>query len=472
MPDGKRILPRRVLIASTNPLFDRGLQKLMEERSGSQSLLFRTTSNMKETVQALEDWQPDLVVVDYDDQAINRSEFLTYFVSGDQPMQVMLVSLQADGEVVIYDRRTLTTAQAADWLDFHGYASPTFQGKKELRKGRDMKHFVIASTLVILGTIVFYALLRVIGLLPTEASLQAVSIDRLFNVHFLLISFFFSLVVVFLIYSLVVFRRKPGQIEVGKHITGSTPLEITWTVIPLGIVLILSYLGSVSLAEIRRIDPQAMVVKVTAGQWFWKFEYPDYGITSSTLYLPVNRQVLLKMTSVDVIHSFWVPEFRVKQDVLPGANLVKELRITPTKIGSYTVMCAELCGGKHAEMTSPVIIVNQTDFDQWVKTESTAMNDPVGRGQKYIKENGCTGCHSIDGSKLVGPTFMGLFGHSVQLADGASVTADQNYLKESILEPNAKIVKGFPPNIMPKNYGQALTEDQVNDIIAFLESIK
>ena len=125
-----------------------------------------------------------------------------------------------------------------------------------------------------------------------------------------------------------------------------------------------------------------MVVNVTAFQWNWEFEYPDYGITTNTLYLPVNQQVLLKMTSRDVIHSFWVPEFRVKQDVLPGANLVKELRITPNLPGDYKVRCAELCGGAHAAMEGPVKVVTKTDFDAWVAKKSASAARSGGTGPK------------------------------------------------------------------------------------------
>jgi cytochrome c oxidase subunit 2 len=144
------------------------------------------------------------------------------------------------------------------------------------------------------------------------------TIDQLFNLHFLVIAFLFSLIVVFMAYSLIVFRKKEGDNAEGKFIKGNNRLEVIWTIIPLGIVIYFSYLGSVSLAETQRVDPQAMEVKVVGGQWFWRFEYPEYGITSDKLVLPVDEQVLLRMTSLDVIHSFWVPEFRVKQDLLPG----------------------------------------------------------------------------------------------------------------------------------------------------------
>ena len=164
-------------------------------------------------------------------------------------------------------------------------------------------------------------------------------------------------------------------------------------------------------------------------------------------------QVQLVMTSRDVIHSFWVPEFRIKQDILPGKNLVKELRITPNRIGNYTVYCAELCGGAHAYMTAPVKVVSQADFDAWVAEQTnTASLTPAQRGEKQVKASGCTGCHSLDGSARPGPTWKGLAGSQVKLADGSTVTADDEYLLESIADPNAQVVEGFPPNMMPPNY--------------------
>lgn len=335
-----------------------------------------------------------------------------------------------------------------------------------------MKHFVVVGVLVVVVTVVVNLLLESVGLLPVQASAQAVPIDNLFSLHVRVISFLFALIVVFMLYSVVVFRRRPGETGDGDHFEGHTGLEIAWTIIPLGIVLYFSYIGAQALADTRRIDPQAMEVKVTASQWAWKFEYPELGITSTTLNLPVNRQVLLKMSSTDVIHSFWVPEFRVKQDVLPGADMVKELRITPTLVGQYKVRCAELCGAAHAFMENTVAVLDPVAFDAWVKEQSNVSDDPAARGQKLVTQNGCTGCHSIEDKVLVGPSWKGLFGSQVPLADGSTATADEAYLTQSIVDPNAKVVKGFNPNIMPPIYKQALTEAQLGDIIAYIKTLK
>jgi len=336
-----------------------------------------------------------------------------------------------------------------------------------------MRHFIIVGILVVVATLLVNTLLQSIGLLPVQASTQATIIDRLFNAHFLLISFLFSLIVVFITYSLIVFRRKPGESEDGAHVTGKNGLEVIWTILPLGAVLYFSYLGAQSLAEVRRVEPQALEVKVIGGQWYWIFEYPQYGITSRSLNLPVNRQVLLKMTSRDVIHSFWVPEFRVKQDLLPGENLVKELRLTPSQTGEFKVRCAELCGASHAYMESPVIVMEQASFDAWLNEQiKTVAADPAGRGQQWASNFGCISCHAIDGKRLVGPGWKGLYGKQTELTDGSTVTADDVYLRNAILSPNTQISKGYPPNVMPNNYSQLLSAEQIDDVIAYIKTLQ
>jgi cytochrome c oxidase subunit 2 len=333
-----------------------------------------------------------------------------------------------------------------------------------------MKHFFIIAILVVAFTFLLHTGLTDIGLLPKQASLQAVEIDKLFNVHIWLISVLFSLIIVTLVYSLIVFRRKKGESGDGAYIVGNNRLEILWTMIPFFLVLYLAYLGAQSLGIIRQVDTTAMVVHVTAGQWFWKFEYQDSGVTSSTLYLPVGRQVDLQMTSLDVIHSFWVPEFRVKQDLVPGQTT--ELRITPDLIGTYHVRCAELCGTRHAYMEAPVYVVSPQDFYSWIASQaSTVSQDPVQRGQLLAQQNGCSNCHSVSGSAGIGPTWQHLYESQVSLADGSTVTADADYLRNSIMTPNLQIVKGYYPNVMP-DFSSVLKQTEVEDIIAYIQSLK
>lgn len=334
-----------------------------------------------------------------------------------------------------------------------------------------MKHFIIIALLIIASTFAIHGGLISIGLLPVQASAQAVSIDQLFGIYTWAIAFVFSLIVVILLYSLVVFRRKKGETGEGTRIGSSSTLEVTWTVIPLIAVLFLAFLGARSLGETRRIDPSALVVKVIAEQWNWQFQYPDYLFSSKDLYLPVGKQVDLQMTSLDVIHSFYVPEFRLKQDVLPGRTV--DLRITPTRIGHYTVSCAQLCGAHHTDMTANVVVVSQADFLAWTKQEiAAAPKDPVLIGQQLASLYGCAVCHSTDGSKKVGPSWLHLYNSSVTLSDGTKVTADVKYLTNSIENPNLQIVSGFSPNVMPETFAQALNQSQIQDLIAYIESLK
>jgi cytochrome c oxidase subunit 2 len=168
-----------------------------------------------------------------------------------------------------------------------------------------------------------------------------------------------------------------------------------------------------------------------------------------------------------------VPEWRVKQDVLPGENLVKELRVTPTQLGNFQVLCAELCGGAHAYMNSPVVVMTQEDFNSWVSKEvSSSMADPVARGEKWAVNNGCMGCHSLDGKDGVGPTWKGLFGSEVEWVDGKKYKVDENYLKSAILRPQLQMRKGYNPNLMPQTYGSLLTSEQIDDLIAYIISLK
>ena len=338
-----------------------------------------------------------------------------------------------------------------------------------------MGHFVIVWILVIVMTVLTYFGLDAAGLAtqmnPVAASAQAAPIDQLWHWEVMVISFLFSLIVVPMMYSLVVFRQKKGEMKDGEHMEGNATLEIAWTVVPLIIVVIFAYLGAYSLGEVRLVDPNAMVINVKAQQFTWTFEYPEYGIISTELHLPVDRQVVLKMESADVIHSFWVPEFRLKQDVVPGR--VTEYRVTPTLEGSYKVRCAELCGTSHAYMENPVIVNSQADYDAWIVEQvkiAEASKTPEGQGKVTATKYGCIGCHSADGSPMTGPTWFGLYGSTVNLADGTTVTADDAFITESILDPNAKIVAGFPsPSVMPP---YALTEEEITNLIAYIKTLK
>lgn len=336
------------------------------------------------------------------------------------------------------------------------------------------RHFVIVGILVIVMAVLIYVGLDSAGLMPVEASAQAADIDWMWNLEVIAMSFLFALIVVPLAYSLIVFRRRKGDTTDAEHMEGNTKLEITWTIIPLFIVMAYAYLGAINLAETRRVDPDAMVVKVTGLQWDWTFEYPPVNgvsMVSKQLHLPVGKQVLLRMTSNDVIHSFWVPEFRVKQDLVPGR--ITELRITPTLEGNYKVRCAELCGAAHYDMENDVIVSSQEEFDAWMGEQlalaEEASQTPEGRGQALVTARGCTACHSINGSPGIGPTWFNLFGRQEQMTDGSVITVDEAYIHESIKAPQAKIVAGFENQLMPP---YDFTDEQLDDIVAYLKTLK
>lgn len=333
-----------------------------------------------------------------------------------------------------------------------------------------MKHAIGAVIIISVLFIAGLLLLTTDRLLPEAASLQSKPIDYLFSLHFIVIAFLFALIVGALIYSVFFFRRKKGDLSEGVYFNHNNKLEIIWTIIPLVVVITFAVIGSDVLAQTMRVDPTALQVRVIGQQWSWRFEYPEYGITSTELVLPVDQQVLLTLTSSDVIHSFWVPEFRVKQDALPGME--RELRVTPSIIGAYTLMCAELCGRDHAYMNASVFVKSEEDFDIWISDQLEAVSDdPIVRGETWYKQYGCFACHSIDGTKMTGPSFKNIFGTAVESEDGRSVTIDDGYLLESIIDPGAFVVKSYA-DAMPKNFADQLSDTQINDLIAFIKSLK
>lgn len=478
---------RRVLIASSHPLFGQGLRSLLHERRAAGVEVVGMATSLEQALEMIEKHKPDLVIVDYDDQSLNRDEFLARFVEGESKLRLVLLSLQSAQEALVYDRRSLAASEIDDWLEEWNFADETPALRKSnhviaenLPAGRNvsnrrnsMKHLIIAGILVILVTAGLLFGMGYVRLLPEQASAQAVPIDQLFQIHFIAIAFLFSLIVVFMLYSIVVFRRKAGDTSDARHIEGNTNLEIAWTIIPLITVMAFAVLGGQALSDTLRADPRALEVNVIGQQWAWRFEYPQYGIVSDTMYIPKDKQVILYLSSLDVIHSFWVPEFRVKQDALPGGKeFVRDLRVTATKLGEYKVRCAEMCGTQHAFMESPVIVVTQEDFEAWVAEQTGESADPVERGQKAAQTYGCLACHSLDGSALVGPSWLGVYGSQRQFVDGTSLVADEQYLLESILNPNLHIVQGYAPGLMPQNYGDQLSEQIINDIIAFIMSLK
>ncbi|MDX1613762.1 MAG: cytochrome c oxidase subunit II [Candidatus Promineifilaceae bacterium] len=348
------------------------------------------------------------------------------------------------------------------------------------------KQLLTVAVLIAVSTVLVYLLLAQIYQLPVSASAEAQSIDTMFTAHFIIIAFLFSLVAVFVLYSVFRFRRQEGDDADGTHFHGNTTLEILWTIVPLVMVVAFGVWGAFVLNDITEARPNEMVVNVTGQRFVWSFEYPDYPDVGPTqeLVLPVDQPVRLRMNSIDVLHSFWVPEFRVKQDLVPGQET--NLLVTPSETGDYQVRCAEICGGGHHSMRAPVQVVSQSEFDQWVQeqTVSLANLSPAERGEQWYTEFGCNGCHSVDGSDGVGPTWLGLLGRQEQFDDGSTATADEAYIRESILMPNAKVVSGYPQGVMPGDYEerfaareselaeQGIEVDILAELIAYIQTLE
>jgi cytochrome c oxidase subunit II len=375
----RHLAPWRVLIASSHPLFAKGLLSLLQKRQKAEVDVVGLVSTINEALAALQSLNPDLVVVDYDDEKVNRDDFLKHFVTGEGRLRVVLLSLKEGGdEAIVYDRRTLAASRIGEWLE--KWTDPQEPKKTseleknniepvsaDLMRSNKMKHVIGAILFVFLIAAAGIFALERLNILPEQASQQAQYIDGLFNIHFYAIVILFALIVGLMIFSMLVFRRKPGDTTDAAHVEGSTNLEAMWTIVPLIAVLIIAFIGADVLGAVERPEPRPLEVRVVSFQWAWSFEYPDYGIISPELVLPVDRQALLLLSSRDVIHSFWVPEFRVKQDALPGGDdMVRPLRITPTQTGNYKVLCAELCGLGHAEMRADVRVVTPDEFEEWV----------------------------------------------------------------------------------------------------------
>lgn len=299
--------------------------------------------------------------------------------------------------------------------------------------------------------------------LPEAASTMAPEVDSLFNFVTIVSAILLAAVVAAMLYFVYRYRRRaPG--EQPPVVQESKALEISWIVVPTILVLLVFNWGFKSFVKQKTMPADAYQIRVEAQQWSWLFEYPN-GVTSDTLYVPVDEPVRTTMSSKSVLHSFFVPAFRVKQDVLP--NRYTSVWFEATETGTYDLFCAEYCGRNHSEMEAPVKVVSQQRFNEWLESSEMPDDLPLPRlGEQLYNQQGCNGCHSLDGSAGVGPTWDGLYGTTErEMSDGSTVTVDENYLRRSILEPSAEIVQGFQ-GTMP-SYAN-LSERQVSALIAFI----
>jgi cytochrome c oxidase subunit II len=340
--------------------------------------------------------------------------------------------------------------------------------------------------LVVLGIVLGLgatAVAILIPWLPVSASEQAGDIDFVFWFVTGICIAVFSVVASIAVYSVLKFRAPPDDDSDGLPIHGHTGIEIVWTVVPFLLVTAMGVVSAVALARTEEIPEDAMVVNVVGRQFAWQFLYPpedapDPGedalecdadpmrprcVTSGQLHLPVDVPVHLRLRADDVIHSFWVPEFRQKQDLLPGK--VRSLAITPTKVGEYEVLCTELCGLGHSVMRAAAIVTSQEEFDRWKEEARQQTSGGGNAGEAVFAQNGCGSCHTLEEANTTGTTGPNL-DELPQAAQRAGKPLEA-FVRESIVSPDAYVAPGFPAGVMPKTYAN-LPKEQLDALVQYL----
>jgi cytochrome c oxidase subunit 2 len=267
------------------------------------------------------------------------------------------------------------------------------------------------------------------------------------------------------LYFVIRYRRTEDN-QIGKRERAGIWLEITWSVIPFAIMMVMFVWGAKVFFRAQRPPADAVEYYVVAKQWMWKFQHPEGYREINTLHVPVGLPIKLTMTSEDVIHSFFVPAFRGKMDVVPGRYTTYWFEAT--KPGSFRLFCAEYCGTEHSMMRGTIEVMEQRDYEEWLAGRAGEGGTEMVSGAELFTAKTCDTCHRAD-SELQAPYIQGIFGHEVELTDGSSVMVDENYIRESILDPGAKVVKGFQP-LMPTYKGQ-LSEEELLQLIIYIKSL-
>ncbi len=301
--------------------------------------------------------------------------------------------------------------------------------------------------------------------LPEAASTIAGDVDSLF--YFILVT---SIILFVGVVSTMVFfawryrRRSPDDRP--KPVRENKVIEASWVIVPTILVAVVFVWGFKLFLELGIAPPNSYEINVTARKWSWTFTYPN-GVISADLHVPVNQPIRLRMSSEDVIHSFFVPAFRVKADVLHGRY--SYVWFEATRRDTFNVACTEYCGTSHSDMYSRVIVQSQDEFDDWlVENMDDGTLTPVEQGERLYTQQGCFACHSLDGSAAAGPSFLGLAGSTRNFTDGTSAVADDNYLRTSIVNPILQIVEGYAP-LMPAQYAVTMTADEIDALVAFIK---
>jgi cytochrome c oxidase subunit II len=304
-----------------------------------------------------------------------------------------------------------------------------------------------------------------IPLVPDSASTLSWKVDAL---YFYLsgVTLFFSLLISTVLIFFVIRYRRRTPYEIPRPIAGSHKLETLWTLIPFVIAMTMFGWGAQVYFQQYKPPANAIEVYVVGKQWMWKLQHATGQREINQLHVPVGRKIKLIMTSEDVIHDFFVPAFRTKMDVVPGKYTT--LWFEATTPGTYHLFCAEYCGMNHSGMTGSIIVMEPREFDNWL-SGNAGSGTPAAQGQQLFQSLGCASCHGANGEGGRGPTLAGVFGQKTQLQTGESVTVDEGYVRESILNPQAKLVAGFGA-IMPTFQGQ-ISEDQLLQLVAFIKSL-
>jgi len=303
--------------------------------------------------------------------------------------------------------------------------------------------------------------------MPEAASNHAAKVDWAFDAFLWLSLFFFTLITGLVLWFAYRYRHRPGT-KLKPSSIHNTQVEVIWTVIPVLLCVWLFWVGYQGFLDMVTPPKGAYEVTVNAQKWNWLFTYPN-GYIDPNLHVEVGEPVRLIMTSADVIHSFFVPAFRVKRDVMPGRYT--DVWFEATVPGEYDIPCAEYCGTSHSTMLAKVIVHPVGEFEPWLVEASDFLSrmPPAEAGQQLYEQRGCPQCHSMDGSAGIGPTFLGLFGSTEQLEGGGSVLVDENYVRESILNPQANVTLGFDP-VMPTFQGR-LRDEEIAAIIEFMKTL-
>ena len=305
----------------------------------------------------------------------------------------------------------------------------------------------------------------VFSLLPEQASTSAASIDNLYLFIGGVSVFFLVLTTVLVVLFAVKYRRR-SEDEVPEPPHQDNKLEIIASLVLFVLVMIMFFWGSKVYFQFNRPPADAMEILVVGKQWMWKLQHPTGKREINELHIPVGQPVKLTMTSEDVIHSFYVPAFRVKNDAVPGRYTT--VWFEATKVGDYHLFCAEYCGTEHSFMGGWVHVLTAADYEKWLRGASGPTESPAAAGAKLFTKLGCVTCHN-SATVALGPDLAGIYGHKVEFTDGTSAIVDDAYLRESILNSQAKIVKGFQP-VMPLFKGM-ITEEQLMQVIAYVKSL-